>query len=267
AILKQVQDQNLNYEIISTDVKTLDISNLDQVKSTVLTHKPDVIINCAAYTAVDNCETDVEGAYKVNAIGPRNLAVVAEELNAKLVHVSTDYVFKGESLGRDWREDDQVEPQSIYGTSKLMGEKYIQNFSSKYFIVRTAWLYGEGNNFVRTMIKLAQTNPELKVVNDQVGNPTSTKDLAIAILNLAKTELYGIYHGTCEGTCSWYDFACKIFEIKGIDIKVTPVTSEQFIRPAKRPAFSSLENFMLECEGLNTFRRWEDALEDYLQGE
>ncbi|MEG0086968.1 MAG: NAD(P)-dependent oxidoreductase, partial [Niameybacter sp.] len=227
-----------------------------------------------------------ERAYQINAIGPRNLAVVCEKLGAKLVQVSTDYVFSGEfnnkevvtcdasdvlteriecaRLSQPWKEDDVVAPQSIYGTSKLMGEELVKSLCHKYFIIRTAWLYGEGNNFVRTMLKLAETNKELNVVGDQFGNPTYAKDLAVAIVNLVQTEYYGTYHGTCEGTCSWYDFASKIFEIKGIEIKVNKVTSEQFVRPAKRPFYSSLDNFMLKLNGLNTFRTWEESLEDYL---
>ena len=146
-----------------------------------------------------------------------------------------------------------------------MGEEFTKQFCSKYFIVRTAWLYGEGNNFVRTMIKLAETNKELNVVDDQVGSPTSTVDLAKAIIDLIGTEYYGTYHGTCEGQCSWYDFAKKIFEIKNIDIKVNPVTSEEFKRPAPRPAYSVLDNFMLKLVNLNTFRNWEESLKEYLE--
>lgn len=278
-----------SFEVVSTDYNTLDITNLEQVEEKLTHEQADVVINCAAHTAVDKCEEDVENAYKINAIGARNLAIVCEKLGAKLVQVSTDYVFSGEfnnvmvediayedvlcerieraKLSRPWREDDGVAPQSIYGTSKLMGEELVRSLCHKYFIVRTAWLYGEGNNFVRTMLKLAETNTELNIVGDQFGNPTYAKDLAIAIVNLIQTEYYGTYHGTCEGTCSWYDFAKKIFEIKGIEIKLNKVTSEQFVRPAKRPFYSSLDNFMLKLNGLNTFRTWEEALEDYLDSE
>ncbi|MDA3733207.1 dTDP-4-dehydrorhamnose reductase [Niameybacter massiliensis] len=277
------------FEVISTDYDTLDITNLEQVEEKLTHEQVEVVINCAAHTAVDKCEEDIENAYKINAIGARNLAVVCEKLGAKLVQVSTDYVFSGEfnnvmvediayedvlserieraKLSRPWREDDGVAPQSIYGTSKLMGEELVRSLCHKYFIVRTAWLYGEGNNFVRTMLKLAETNTELSIVGDQFGNPTYAKDLAIAIVNLIQTEYYGTYHGTCEGTCSWYDFAKKIFEIKEIEIKLNKVTSEQFVRPAKRPFYSSLDNFMLKLNGLNTFRTWEEALEDYLDSE
>ena len=262
-LVKQL-DKKYEYDVIKTDRDTLDITNIENVNTFILEQNPDVVINCAAHTAVDLCETDIENAYKINAIGPRNLAIVCEKIGAKLVQVSTDYVFDGNGT-RSYREDDITCPNSVYGTSKLMGENFVREFCSKYFIVRTAWLYGEGNNFVRTMLKLSETNSELNVVNDQIGSPTSTVDLAKAIIDLIHTEHYGIYHGTCEGQCSWYDFAKKIFEIKNIDIKVNPVTSDEFKRPAPRPKYSVLDNFMLKLVGLNSFRKWEDSLEEYLK--
>nr|WP_302598875.1 dTDP-4-dehydrorhamnose reductase [uncultured Cellulosilyticum sp.] len=260
----QLGQEPEKYKVIVTDYEGLDITNLNQVKAQLLLEKPDVVINCAAHTAVDKCEEDIENAYKINAIGPKNLAIGCEEIGAKLVQVSTDYVFSGDNPGAR-REDDMTGPQSIYGTSKLLGEEYVKTFCKKHFIVRTAWLYGEGNNFVRTMLKLAETHKELNVVGDQFGSPTSTRDLAKAIIALIDTEYYGTFHGTCEGECSWYDFACKIFELKEIDVKVNKVTSEEFVRPAKRPKFSVLDNFMLKLYGLNSFRNWEEALEEYLR--
>ena len=261
--LIQQFNENYDYEIICTDRESLNIINIEQVNKFILNHKPDVVINCAAHTAVDLCETDIENAYKINAIGPKNLAIACEKVGAKFVQVSTDYVLDGNGT-EPYKEDEKTNPNSVYGKSKLMGEDFTKEFCSRYFIVRTAWLYGEGNNFVRTMLKLAENNTELSVVNDQVGSPTSTVDLAKAIIDLIHTEHYGLYHGTCEGQCSWYDFAKKIFEIKNIDIKVNPVTSDEFKRPAPRPKYSVLDNFMLKLVGLNSFRKWEDALEDYL---
>lgn len=261
---RQFKEKYPDHMVITTDADSLDITNLKSVKTELLLIKPNVVINCAAHTAVDKCEEDIENAYKINAIGPKNLAITCEEIGAKLVQVSTDYVFDGENpVAR--REDDMTGPQSIYGTSKLLGEEYVKTFCKRHFIIRTAWLYGEGNNFVRTMLKLAETNKELNVVGDQFGSPTSTKDLAKVIIDLIHTEYYGTYHGTCEGECSWYDFARKIFELKGIDIKVNKVTSEEFVRPAKRPKYSVLDNFMLKLYGLNSFRTWEEALKDYLE--
>ena len=253
-------------ELILTDRNNLNIVDFDEVERVILASKPNVVINCAAHTAVDLCETDIENAYKINALGPRNLAIVCEKIGAKLIQVSTDYVFNGNGIS-PYREDDMTSPNSIYGRSKLMGENFVKEFCSKYFIVRTAWLYGNGNNFVRTMIGLSETNKELNVVDDQIGSPTSTADLSRAIINLIDTEYYGVYHGTCEGQCSWYEFAKKIFEIKNIDIKVNPVTSEEFKRPAPRPAYSVLDNFMFKLVNLNTFRQWEDSLEEYLNNE
>ena len=264
-LVKQLKIKGL-YKIIDTDRDELDIVDIDNVNEFILSSKPDVVINCAAHTAVDLCETDIENAYKINAIGPRNLAIACEKIGAKFVQVSTDYVFDG-NIYRPYREDDNTCPNSIYGSSKLMGENFTKEFCSRHFIVRTAWLYGDGNNFVRTMLKLSETNKEINIVNDQFGSPTSTVDLAKAIIELIHTEHYGTYHGTCEGKCSWYDFAQKIFEISNIDIKVNPVTSEEYKRPAPRPAYSVLDNFMLKLVGLNSFRNWEDALIEYLNEE
>ena len=264
--LSKQLSRNKEYEVICTDIEELNIVDINSVNKVISKYKPDVVINCAAHTAVDLCETDIENAYKINAIGPRNLAIACEKVNAKFVQVSTDYVFDG-NIDRPYREDDNTCPNSIYGSSKLMGENFTKEFCSRYFIVRSAWLYGEGSNFVRTMLKLSGTNKEINVVNDQFGSPTSTVDLAKAIIELIHTEHYGTYHGTCEGKCSWYDFAQKIFEISNIDIKVNPVTSEEYKRPAPRPAYSVLDNFMLKLVGLNSFRNWEDALIEYLNEE
>ena len=264
--LSKQLSRNKEYEVICTDIEELNIVDINSVNKVISKYKPDVVINCAAHTAVDVCETDIENAYKINAIGPRNLAIACEKVNAKFVQVSTDYVFDG-NIDRPYREDDNTCPNSIYGSSKLMGEKFTKEFCSRHFIVRTAWLYGEGNNFVRTMLKLSETNKEINVVNDQFGSPTSTVDLAKAIIELIHTEHYGTYHGTCEGKCSWYDFAQKIFEIRNIDIKVNPVTSEEYKRTAPRPTYSVLDNFMLKLVGLNSFRNWEDALIEYLNEE
>ncbi|MEF9992433.1 MAG: dTDP-4-dehydrorhamnose reductase [Romboutsia sp.] len=252
------------HEIIATDKDELDIVDIESVNKFMLSYYPDVIINCAAYTKVDLCETDIDNAYKINAIGAKNLAIAGEIVGAKIVQISTDYVFDGNSKDR-YVEDDITSPKSIYGKSKLMGEDFVRHFSSKYFIIRTAWLYGEGNNFVNTMLKLSENNSEINVVNDQYGSPTSTVDLAKVIIDLINTNYYGLYHGTCEGECSWYDFAKKIFEIKNIDIKVNPITTEEFTREAKRPSYSVLDNFMLRLIGLNSFRNWEDALKEYLE--
>jgi len=261
---KQLQNKSLEY--FSLDLPEFDITNLEMVIKKFIKEKPDLIINCAAYTDVDGCENNIETAYKVNALGAKNLAIAAEKVGTKLVHISTDYIFNGQGE-EPYKEYDDSDPQTVYGQSKLLGEKFVQQFSSKFFIFRTAWLYGEGNNFVKTMLRLAGENDELNVVNDQIGSPTSTVDLARAIINLMETEHYGLYHATCEGQCSWYDFAKKIFEIKNIDIKVNPVSSDQFKRDAERPKYSVLDNYMLKLIDKNNFKHWEESLKDYLEME
>ena len=212
----------------------------------------------------------MDAAFKVNSLGARNLAIATEEIGAKLVHVSTDYVFSG--VGTiPFKEFDKTEPKSAYGTTKLLGENYVREFSSKYYIVRTSWLYGyNGNNFVYTMIKLAKNNDSIKVVNDQRGNPTNANDLAYHILKLINTDEYGVYHCTGEGECSWYDFAKKIIELSGEDCVVNPCTSEEFAKAAtkqvaNRPEYSSLDNMMLRCTVGNEMRNWEIAIEEFMK--
>ncbi|MGL5676634.1 MAG: dTDP-4-dehydrorhamnose reductase [Cellulosilyticaceae bacterium] len=268
ALRNEIREKQYPWEIISTDHETLDITDRTQVEQMLRKHQPDIVINCAAYTAVDKCEEDVDKAYRINAMGVGNLATACESIGAKLVQVSTDYVFSGayEEVGRPWREDDEVAPQNIYGSSKLMGEE-MAKYCKRHFILRTAWLYGDGSNFVQTMLKLAESNRELNVVGDQVGNPTYAKDLATVIVDLMQTEYYGTYHATCEGTCSWYEVACKIFEIAKLDVQVNRVMSAEFVRPAKRPAYSSLDNEKIKMIGINPLREWEEALEEYLEME
>ena len=263
-IIKELNKENktLKNEIFALNREKLDICDIDKVNNCILSINPDIIINCAAFTKVDLCEDEVELAYKVNSIGPKNLAICCEKVNAKLVHISTDYVFDGNK--NIYREDDITNPQSVYGKSKLLGEQYVQSFCSKYFIIRTAWLYGDGNNFVKTMLNLSESNNEINVVNDQIGTPTSTKDLAEVILKLIHTENYGLYHGTNKGSCSWYEFAKKIFEIKNIDIKVNPISSNEYSSKVKRPQYSVLDNFLLRTINLDDFREWEEALSEYL---
>ena len=262
----EIKDANAKF----VDVDELDITNLDAVRSFINEFKADVVINCAAFTNVDGCEVNMDAAFKVNALGARNLAIATEEIGAKLVHVSTDYVFSG--VGNiPFKEFDKTEPKSAYGTTKLLGENYVREFSSKYYIVRTAWLYGyNGNNFVYTMIKLAKNNDSIKVVNDQKGNPTNANDLAYHILKLITTDEYGVYHCTGEGECSWYDFAKKIIELSGEDCVVNPCTSEEFAKAAtkqvaNRPEYSSLDKMMLRCTVGNEMRNWEIAIEEFMK--
>ena len=257
-----------NAEILAVDVDTLDISDMAAVKSFVKENRPDVIINCAAMTNVDGCETQLDVAFKVNALGVKNLAVCAEEIGAKLVHVSTDYVFAGNGT-KPYCEWDKVDPQSVYGASKALGEKYALSFCKKSFVVRTSWLYGYvGKNFVKTVRRVIKANGGIGVVCDQRGNPTNANDLAHHLLKLAVSEEYGIYHCTGEGECSWYDFAVKIAEFSGLGDTVTPCTTEEynakFNVPTKRPEYSSLRNLALECTVGNEMRDWEIALKEYI---
>ena len=258
------QYESTNVELLLTDVADLDITNLEMVYDYFKTNKPDVVINCAAHTQVDKCETDVDNAFKINSIGPRNLAQAAFSVGAEIVQISTDYVFNG--LGNvEIKEFDVTSPETVYGNTKLLGEKYVKELNPKHYIVRTAWLYGDGNNFVKTMIGLSKNNKTLKVVSDQIGSPTSTVDLSKVIIKLIEDKNYGLFHCTCKGECSWYDFARKIFDLLDIDIEVLPCTTEEFPRPAKRPKYSVLRNYMLECTTGDITRPWEDSLAEYLK--
>lgn len=209
----EISQEIKNAKIIGTGSNELDISNYTEVRSFINEIKPDIVINAAAYTNVDGCETNEELAFKVNALGAKNLAIACEDIGAKLVHISTDYVFSG--IGnKPFREFDETSPQIVYGKSKNMGDNFVREFSSKYFIVRPSWVYGyNGKNFVYTIMKTAKEKGDLEVVNDQMGNPTNAEDLVYHILRIIETEEYGIYNCAGHGECSWYDFACKIVEL------------------------------------------------------
>lgn len=252
-------------KVTGIDIQDLDLTDLGAVRNYLKELRPDVVINPAAFTNVDACETNIDTAFKVNALAARNMAMVCEEIGAKLIHISTDYVFSG--VGTEpLKEHDMTAPVSIYGKTKLAGENFVREFCSKYFIVRTAWLYGyNGKNFVYTIMNAAKEKGHLTVVDDQRGNPTNAEDLAHHILKLAVTEEYGVYHCTGEGECSWYDFAKAIVEYSGINCTVDPITSEQLVnRAAKRPAYSSLDNMMLRCTVGNEMREWKEALKEFI---
>lgn len=240
----------------------LDITNSVAVMNVVQDLKPDIIINCAAHTGVDLCETEQEKAHQINAIGPKNLAKAANAIDCKLVHVSTDYVFSGEGT-MPYTEDSPTGPRSVYGKTKLEGEVLVKENCMKYFIVRTAWLYGEGKNFVKTMLTLAETKTEISVVSDQKGTPTSALELARAIVFLMETESYGIYHATCEGVASWYEFAREIFRQVGKSVVTKPIQTKDYPTPAVRPKNSVLENSKLKALGYH-MKPWKDALQEYV---
>lgn len=259
-------------EVIALTHQDMPIESLDAVLKGIESEKPDVIINCAAYTDVDGCEKNTHLAGRINALGPRNLAIAAQKADAKIIHISTDYVFNGCGT-RPYLESDAPGPVSAYGRSKLMGEKYVSEFCNKHFVIRTAWLYGDGKNFVKTMLRLAETHDEVSVVDDQVGCPTSTKELARMIHYLEQTEQYGLYHGVCRGQTSWADFAEEIFKLSGLDVKVNHISSEEYAKmnpaAATRPHYSVLEDQMLSLisddgDGFQ-IADWHDALKEYLK--
>lgn len=251
--------------VFATDVDTLDILDAEAVEAMVAETQPELIINCAAYTNVDACESHPDLAMRLNAEGAGILATAAQRQGATLVHVSTDYVFSGVDP-RPRVEGDVPDPQSVYGKTKLAGEQLVAEASSKCHIVRTAWLYGlVGNNFVKTILGLAREKNSITVVDDQCGNPTNANDLAYEILKIAQSTAYGIWHCTNEGTCSWFDFASAIVDLAGVPCEKLPCTTEEFPRPAPRPRYSSLENARLEAMLGNEMRPWRDALKSYLE--
>jgi dTDP-4-dehydrorhamnose reductase len=247
-----------------TDTQELDISDEQATERFVSEGGFDLIINCAAYTDVDGCETNQELAFAVNAKGPRNLARAAQRTQAVLVHISTDYVFSGDDpLPRV--ETDPCGPQSVYGESKLLGERAVREECERHFIVRSAWLYGTvGRNFVKTIMGRARETGEIKVVNDQYGNPTTANDLAYMLLKLALSTGYGTYHCTSKGACSWFEFASAIVEKAGIPCTKMPCSTDEFPRLARRPAYSVLDNARLRDTIGDEMRYWDDALADYL---
>lgn len=273
AIQKEYGD---SVEFIRTDfadmdgITRLDISNIDDVMAMCREVKPDSIINCAAMTNVDGCEKNLDGAYTANAIGPRNLAIASHEIGAKLIHISTDYVFSGETSDHPRTEFDEVGPISAYGHTKLAGENFVRQFADRYFILRTAWMYGDGKNFVKTMLGLADTHDEVTVVNDQVGTPTSAVELSKMIRFMENTESYGLYHATCEGDTNWADFTEEFYKKLGKTTRVNKVTSAEYkaMNPdsADRPKYSILDNYMLRLT-TDKFRMadWHDALDVYLK--
>lgn len=252
-------------EVCTTTIDTLDITDIDKTIKTVKDNNPDVLIHAAAFTDVDGSESNPDLAYKVNAIGTRNVAVACEKADSAMVYICTDYVFDGTN-NTPYYEYDQTKPLGVYGKTKHAGEVYIRDTLNKFYIVRTAWLYGyHGPNFVTTMLNLAKTTNNINVVNDQIGSPTYTVDLAKAIEILIKRPSYGIYHITNSENCSWYDFAKEIFNLANVEVDLIPVTTEMFPRPAPRPKFSVLENYNWKMEGYPKIRSYKKALADYMK--
>ncbi len=267
-LAKAVREKFKENQLICTDVEELDITNLEQVEEFVEKEKPEYIINCAAFTAVDKAEECYDLAEKINAQGPKNLALAAEKVDATLVHISTDYVFDGDlDITKSYTEQDKTAPVTVYGITKRHGEEAVEQNCKKYYIFRTAWLYGDGNNFIRTMLKLGKEKEEVSVVNDQHGSPTYSVDLANIIYQAMEKKIpYGIYHATNQGFTTWYELTKKIYELESLSCRVKPVTSEEFVRPAKRPKNSMLSKEKLLAQGVQ-IPNWEDAVQRYLKEE
>ena len=244
----------------------LDITNRQRVEEIIRAYLPEIIINCSAFTDVDLCEKERDRAYMVNAIGPKNLAILSERYNIHIIHISTDYVFDGEK-DSPYNEFDIPNPINIYGKSKLEGEYFVERFSKRYTIVRTSWLYGDGNNFVRKIVERAKKENIVRVVDDQFGSPTYTYDVARALLSIAKGDFYGLYHCANRGVVSRFEEARFIVETLGLNAEVIPVKSKDFPTLAKRPRYTPLENYLLELEGIFYMRDWRSAMEEFLKGE
>lgn len=262
-VVRELEKRNL--EAVGVDIDEMDITNADSVRTVITEAKVDAVIHCAAYTAVDAAEDNVDICRKVNAEGTQNIANVCKELDIKMMYISTDYVFNGEGT-TPWQPDDEREPLNVYGQTKYEGELAMHNTLEKYFIVRIAWVFGvNGKNFVKTMLNLAKTHDKLTVVNDQFGSPTYTFDLAVLLVDMIQTEKYGIYHATNEGICTWYEFACEIFKQAGVSVEVTPVTSDAFPAKAKRPSNSRMSKDKLEEQGFQRLPSWQDAVKRYVE--
>mgnify|MGYP000089281944 FL=1 len=249
------------HEAVGVDVDEMDITDGDACRQVITEANPDAVIHCAAYTAVDAAEDNVDLCRRVNADGTRNIALVCRDLDIKMVYISTDYVFDGQGT-RPWEPDDARDPLNVYGVTKCEGEMAVEELVKKFFIVRIAWVFGvNGKNFIRTMLRLGEERGAVSVVDDQIGSPTYTYDLARLLVDITESEHYGRYHATNEGFCSWYEFACEIFKQAGMaEVKVTPVDSSQFPAKAKRPMNSRMDKSKLAANGFEPLPAWQDAL-------
>jgi dTDP-4-dehydrorhamnose reductase len=265
--------QKLGDTTIGLTHADLDIASAASTHEALSGIQPSIIVNTAAMHHVESCEKEPSRAYEVNALGARNLSIVARDLHAKLVHISTDYVFDG-SKKQPYVEDDAAAPLNVYGNTKLAGEAFVRALAERYFIVRTSALYGKnpcrakgGKNFVDLMLKLAGERDEIKVVDDEMVTPTSTQELAKQICELSRTDSYGLYHATAEGSCSWYEFAKTIFEIANVKVNLKIAAPGEFPAKVPRPKYSVLENQALKKEDLNSLRNWQEGLRDYLSAD
>ena len=262
-VVKELNKRKYN-DVIGIDVNDLDITDENSVKQFMQHNKPNVIVHCAAYTAVDSAEDNKEICYDVNVNGTKYLVESAKELDAKFVYISTDYVFSGDK-DSEYFVEDIPNPKSVYGETKYLGEVEALKHN-KHFIVRISWVFGKnGNNFIKTMLRLGKEKNELNIVSDQVGSPTYTHDLSKLIVDMIETDKYGIYQATNEGVCSWYEFAQKIFEFSNVEISLTPISTEQYPTKAKRPRNSVMSKKNLVDNGFELLPSWQDALKRYLK--
>jgi len=261
-VIKRLNKSDI--DCLGVDIYDFDITNEKQTFDYIINYNPDVVVHCAAYTAVDKAEEDKEKCFNINVIGTRNITKACKQIDCKMVYISTDYIFdgQGETL---FEVDDVPNPINYYGETKYLGENEVTNLIKKYFIIRISWVFGiNGNNFIKTMLRLAETKNEISVVSDQIGSPTYTYDLAKLIVNIIQEEKYGIYHATNEGYCSWYEFALEIFKQANIDIKVNPIKTEEYKTLAVRPKNSRLSKKSLDEEGYSRLPNWKDAIVDFL---
>ena len=253
------------HEVIGVSQEELDITEEAKVEAFVMNTRPEAIIHCAAYTAVDAAEDNYELAYQVNCLGTRYLARACKNLNGKFIYISTDYVFSGEGV-QPWKVDDITNPQNNYGKTKLLGEEEVKKYTDQYYIVRTSWVIGAvGKNFVKTMLQLGKARGAVSVVNDQIGAPTFTKNLSTLLSDMVETNRYGVYHATNEGECSWYEFAVEIFRQAKLDVTVTPVNSSEFPAKAVRPKNSRMSKDCLTKNGFHRLPDWKLELGEYLK--
>ncbi|MEG0409830.1 MAG: dTDP-4-dehydrorhamnose reductase [Erysipelotrichaceae bacterium] len=259
-----LEAQKRNIEAIGVDIDEMDITDATQVSNVIKASNVDAVIHCAAYTAVDKAEDNIDICRKVNVQGTQNIVDVCRELDIKMMYFSTDYVFDG--LGeKPWEEYDERNPLNIYGETKYEGELAVETLK-KFFILRISWVFGiNGNNFIKTMLRLGNENGAVRVVNDQIGSPTYTIDLAVLCVDMIQSEAYGIYHAPNEGICSWYEFACEIFKQANMDVKVTGVSSDEFITKATRPKNSRMNRSKLDENGFKRLPTWQNALQRYLK--
>lgn len=252
-------------EMFGTDVDSMDITDAGQVRKVMEAYKPDGVIHCAAYTAVDAAEEHQEICRKINVNGTQNIAEVCRDMDIPLMYFSTDYVFDGQGENF-WKEDDERQPLNVYGQMKYEGELAVQELVQKYFILRISWVFGvNGSNFIKTMLRLGKERGAVGVVSDQMGSPTYTYDLAKLVLDMFQTDKYGVYHVTNDGICSWYEFACEIFKQAGMDVKVTPLTTAEYPAKAARPLNSRMSKDKLVNAGFQMLPSWQDALRRYLE--